>query len=451
VFVTGVGTTVAIGWVLNIEVLKNLIPGLVTMKMNTAVGFMAAGASLWLLMSGAPKTRMVHLARVLAAIVTAIGLLSLAEDRFNIDLGIDQLILPDNRQPPPGRHAGLMSPATSICFSFAGLALLCLKASWPRFAAAANWLAIPTLFLSSLALAGYIYGIDELYKVSLYTTMAVHTAGSFFILALCIMASDRSYGFAKLASSDTAGGLVSRRLLPTLPFLLFALGWAHLTGGRAGFFGYQFGIALLVILSIAICIIAVAWTAMTLHRIDLVRQQVEVEIRNLNAELELRVLERTRQLEMANKTLEQLSLEDGLTHLANRRFFDSYLESQLAIATRYRRALALVMCDIDAFKAYNDHYGHPAGDECLRQVAAAIGSCCRRGADIAARYGGEEFAMILPETDLAGALVIAEAALKAVAQLQIPHPCWALCEHQRRRVRRVRKFRFHNSTAHLGG
>jgi diguanylate cyclase (GGDEF)-like protein len=110
-----------------------------------------------------------------------------------------------------------------------------------------------------------------------------------------------------------------------------------------------------------------------------------------------------------------------LTHLANRRFFDSYLESQLAIATRYRRALALVMCDIDAFKAYNDHYGHPAGDECLRQVAAAIGSCCRRGADVAARYGGEEFAMILPETDLAGALVIAEAALKAVAQLQIPH------------------------------
>jgi diguanylate cyclase (GGDEF)-like protein len=79
------------------------------------------------------------------------------------------------------------------------------------------------------------------------------------------------------------------------------------------------------------------------------------------------------------------------------------------------------MYDVDAFKAYNDHYGHPAGDECLKKIAAALRSCCRRPGDIAARYGGEEFAMILPDTELVGAARIAEGAREAIAQLKIPH------------------------------
>ena len=79
------------------------------------------------------------------------------------------------------------------------------------------------------------------------------------------------------------------------------------------------------------------------------------------------------------------------------------------------------MCDVDAFKAYNDHYGHQAGDESLKQVAAALQSCCRRPADMVARYGGEEFAIILPDTELAGAARIAEAARSAVARLNIAH------------------------------
>jgi diguanylate cyclase (GGDEF)-like protein len=79
------------------------------------------------------------------------------------------------------------------------------------------------------------------------------------------------------------------------------------------------------------------------------------------------------------------------------------------------------MCDVDAFKAYNDHYGHQACDESLKQVAAALQSCCRRPADMVARYGGEEFAIILPDTELAAAARIAEAARSAVARLNIAH------------------------------
>ena len=126
-------------------------------------------------------------------------------------------------------------------------------------------------------------------------------------------------------------------------------------------------------------------------------------------------------LRATNESLERLSLLDGLTNLANRRLFDAYFEAQIAIASRYKRMLVLVLCDVDSFKAYNDHYGHLAGDECLKRVAEALRSCCRRPADLAARYGGEEFAMILPETDLIGGVLIAEAAREAVARLRIAH------------------------------
>jgi diguanylate cyclase (GGDEF)-like protein len=127
------------------------------------------------------------------------------------------------------------------------------------------------------------------------------------------------------------------------------------------------------------------------------------------------------ELSAANDALEQLSNQDALTTIANRRAFDAYLASQVTIARRHKRTLALILFDVDAFKAFNDHYGHQAGDECLRRVAAALRSCCRRPADMAARYGGEEFAIILPETELIGAAEIAEAARDAVARLRIRH------------------------------
>ena len=123
----------------------------------------------------------------------------------------------------------------------------------------------------------------------------------------------------------------------------------------------------------------------------------------------------------ANASLEYLSLHDGLTDLANRRLFDRYLADQTAIARRHQRPLALILCDVDSFKSYNDHYGHQAGDDCLKQIASALRTCCRRPADMAARHGGEEFAMILPDTELGSASRIGEAARNAVVRLKIPH------------------------------
>ena len=134
-----------------------------------------------------------------------------------------------------------------------------------------------------------------------------------------------------------------------------------------------------------------------------------------------RLVRLTAELGVANDKLTLLSLQDALTGLANRRRFDNYLAEQLAVAIRHGRPLALLLIDVDHFKAYNDHYGHHAGDECLRRVAAALRACCQRPADLAARYGGEEFALILPDTDMAGAGRLAEVVLANVAKLAIEH------------------------------
>ena len=127
------------------------------------------------------------------------------------------------------------------------------------------------------------------------------------------------------------------------------------------------------------------------------------------------------QLADANARLAILSSRDGLTGLANRRSFDEAFAVEYRRAMREGRSIALVMIDVDRFKAFNDLYGHPAGDDCLRRVAEAIAGSLRRPADIAARYGGEEFAVVLPETDEAGALVIATRIRHAVLNLAIPH------------------------------
>src|SRR5690606_38632916 len=122
-----------------------------------------------------------------------------------------------------------------------------------------------------------------------------------------------------------------------------------------------------------------------------------------------------------NKRLEQQAMEDELTRLANRRHLMRALHDEFARAARNRRPLALVLFDMDFFKQYNDLYGHAAGDECLRAVAEAIRGGQKRPADLAARYGGEEFCLLLPETDAAGAIQVAEQIRAALAEMALPH------------------------------
>ncbi|MGE3727464.1 MAG: diguanylate cyclase [Candidatus Sericytochromatia bacterium] len=113
---------------------------------------------------------------------------------------------------------------------------------------------------------------------------------------------------------------------------------------------------------------------------------------------------------------------DGLTEIANRRFFDQTLQKEWQRCLRNAQPLALILCDLDYFKHYNDHFGHLQGDDCLIQVTKALKKVIKRPADLLARYGGEEFAVILPETPVQGAYQVAQAMAEAIHQLALPHP-----------------------------
>ncbi len=137
--------------------------------------------------------------------------------------------------------------------------------------------------------------------------------------------------------------------------------------------------------------------------------------------LEQKVAERTAELAQANQELYRLATLDGLTQVANRRRFDEYLQQEWRVMFREKQSLSLILCDVDYFKKYNDHYGHQGGDECLKLVAKALSKAVERPADLVARYGGEEFVIILPNTDMEGAINVAEKIRSAIQKLQIIH------------------------------
>jgi diguanylate cyclase (GGDEF)-like protein len=141
-----------------------------------------------------------------------------------------------------------------------------------------------------------------------------------------------------------------------------------------------------------------------------------IEIRDVSG-----TVEREKRLLDHAESLRARSYVDGLTGIANRRYFDVALDRELRRAQRAKGELSLLLIDIDSFKAYNDHFGHQQGDACLTTVAQALAAKLKRPADVAARYGGEEFAAVLPDTSLEQARLHANAIREHVAALALPH------------------------------
>lgn len=163
------------------------------------------------------------------------------------------------------------------------------------------------------------------------------------------------------------------------------------------------------LLAAALAVLAAAFAVLSWR----LRRQLDA------AERQLRELSRRAESEVVES--KRLSGVDALSTLPNRRVFDETLQKEWARAIRSKQPLAVIMADIDRFKLHNDTYGHQAGDECIRRVAAVLRDSLRRPADVVARYGGEEFGVILPGADLAGAAAVAERMRIAVQSLKLAH------------------------------
>jgi len=150
-------------------------------------------------------------------------------------------------------------------------------------------------------------------------------------------------------------------------------------------------------------------------------EEANRKLKEYSEHLKDMVAKRTKELEEANRKLERRANIDGLTHIANRRYMDEYLQKHWNRLKREKKPLALIMADIDHFKGFNDTYGHQEGDECLKTIARILDEKTRRSDDLAARYGGEEFAVLLPGTGIEAAMDMAEDIRREVESLKIPN------------------------------
>lgn len=265
-----VGVAVLAGWALDIELLKSVVPGLSTMKANTAVCLALLGAALWLAtQSGVVAGRA---STVLSAIATVIACLTLLQYALGLDLLIDQLLFAASAEA--GRTLpGRMAPLTALAIALLGVAIPLTRLDTVVSNIASIVLSLSAVVGPTLAVVGYFYGIQELYAPGPFTSMAVHTALVLIVLFFGVSLLRADLGWVALLRSQGPGGAIARRLLPTVILLPIVLGWAGLQGELAGYYGLPTGVALLALSSAAILSAVSWWSARRVDQLDRARRR----------------------------------------------------------------------------------------------------------------------------------------------------------------------------------
>lgn len=249
--VRGIGITLALlslvvlaGWYFDVEVLKAVVPGLATMKPETAACFFLTAMALWLV-APVEASRGRRVGRVLGMVVTAIGALTVLEYRLGWNSRLDALFFPFGNVSSAAPAALRMSEMTAIAFIFAGAAAL--TATFER---AWRWtlgLAIAVGLVAVTALVAYVYDVEDLYAVVPYSTMALHTSLAFGAVAVGLALTTHRHGLIRLLCTDSLGGLTARWMLPVAIAVPFTFGLLRLSGVRRGWFPVDFGTALFAV------------------------------------------------------------------------------------------------------------------------------------------------------------------------------------------------------------
>ncbi|HKQ62235.1 MAG TPA: PAS domain S-box protein [Candidatus Polarisedimenticolaceae bacterium] len=277
--VVAVGAAVLVGWVFDVRALKSVAIGLATMKANTALAFALAGCSLWL-QTPRPRPRRRRIGRSCAAAVLLLGAMTLVEYLVGVDSWFDQALFAD---PAPSLNPGRMAPSTALLFVLAGAALLLLDAPRRRWISSA--LALTGLGTALFALVGYAYGVEALYHLAPFSSMALHTASCFVLLAVGTVTSRPRRGIMPLLTGDAAGGLLARRVLPATLGVPFALGWLRLAGERSGLVESATGTAMVALGNALVLTTIALLIAASLQRTDLERRVVADRLESVRGEV----------------------------------------------------------------------------------------------------------------------------------------------------------------------
>jgi PAS domain S-box-containing protein len=251
------GGCALVGWVTDVDLLKSVVVGQVTMKANTAICFVASGVALWTL-SRRAEGGIARAARALAATVALIAAAVLSQYLTGLDLGIDQLLFQERPGAIGTAHANRMSPNTALAFILVGAALALLDVRVLRRWGLAPGLAGVAAVLALLALLGYVAGVTSLYGVHGYTQMAVPTTVAFLALTLGLCCARPDRPPMRALTRDGSGGIVLRRLAPACVAIPIVLGGLRLAGQHAGLYGTDVGTWLFVIAIIALSL-PLAW------------------------------------------------------------------------------------------------------------------------------------------------------------------------------------------------
>ncbi len=281
-----IGFLVLVGWTFDITILKSLSPNLVTMKANTAICFVLSGVSLWLLQAKRMNSAYsLRTAQISGLIVAAVGVLTLVEYGFGFNLGIDQLVFRESPGAVLTSNLGRMAPTTAFNFFIVGVALLLLgKQHYLSF----QLIVLIEGVVAFLAVLGYMYGVTGLYKIPWGTSMAIHTAVMFLLITGSVLFARPDEGIMRVVTSNLLGGAIVRRILPVALTMVVTGGWVSLQGERAGYYGTEYAVALLVIFGTTM-LTAITWmNARSLNSAEQVRVQSEKKMLMMREETRFR-------------------------------------------------------------------------------------------------------------------------------------------------------------------
>ena len=273
-----VGCAVLAAWTLDVGVPGRFLPGLLAMNPLVALGFVFAGVAAWLLQEGWVNGRTRGVARACALVVILFGLARLLQVLSGLQPDVDRLLFPE-RLASEAAATGFpnrMAPDTALDFALIGISLLFVDGSTRRERLVSQYSAIAVVVLSVLSLAGYLYGVANLYG----STSSIPIAAMvLFVLSAGILCSRPERGLMAVVTSRNLGGVVARRLLPAAILVPLVLGWFRLRGQQTGLYGTELGVSLFTVATMAIVAALVWWSARLLYRIDGERRLAAEEMR----------------------------------------------------------------------------------------------------------------------------------------------------------------------------